>query len=570
MEYLCFTGDITRTKSEIDGHKPVSFSVSAAQRLYLDNEFDWELAPNETLVLSVPSGLGPNEFADRIINRYGSTGQLQVEEYKIPFDPLSPPRINLYLKIRNPYIYHFNKSIQENRNISLKLLKEVDHQSPFSFEEQHFETIVDAIIKILRELIIYLHIHSRTQNQKSSLRQYIAVVETHFYYSFSRLELLVMQPLKMSKETLHLVGECLDYAYSAALREEKCHFLDAPADDSQRILNTLRELDVYNRQDYIEKIGYIIKILDNFSPLQYNELYDKLNAEIGNTISKSTFERCLNFLISSGQITHRPISGCGRGKHVQISKSVASTNFGYSSIFSWRTEKIMTALTSEPPSVIELHHWKVIWTQISSILRVLVSELYAYSNWRNKQAGANRYDKFLKTQLIPSLTGLSKLVSPLEMSNYTKETLLELTSITEYTLTGAVNHPLNNLTPTEGIQILNRLNAMKLSSMPEGKYSTLSPESIKYIESRKICDVLLNEIRKNRSTTNHKNRVGKKRGRPKKPLSDEEKSLIDHVYSERPAGACTLEKIIEKQYNQKISHNKIHTYLASINESYNT
>lgn len=59
--------------------------------------------------------------------------------------------------------------------------------------------------------------------------------------------------------------------------------------------------------------------------------------------------------------------------------------------------------------------------------------------------------------------------------------------------------------------------------------------------------------------------VGKNLGRPKKPLSNDDKKLIEQAYSDYKFGACYLEKIIEGKYNRKISHNRIHNYLLSMN-----
>jgi len=59
--------------------------------------------------------------------------------------------------------------------------------------------------------------------------------------------------------------------------------------------------------------------------------------------------------------------------------------------------------------------------------------------------------------------------------------------------------------------------------------------------------------------------IGSNLGRPKKPLSSDDKELINQTYSEYKFGACYLESILESKYNRKISHNRIHTYLLSMN-----
>ena len=59
--------------------------------------------------------------------------------------------------------------------------------------------------------------------------------------------------------------------------------------------------------------------------------------------------------------------------------------------------------------------------------------------------------------------------------------------------------------------------------------------------------------------------IGNNLGRPKKPLSSDDKELIDRTYSDYKFGACYLEILIEGKYNRKISHNRIHNYLLSMN-----
>ena len=54
----------------------------------------------------------------------------------------------------------------------------------------------------------------------------------------------------------------------------------------------------------------------------------------------------------------------------------------------------------------------------------------------------------------------------------------------------------------------------------------------------------------------------KKPGRPKEPLSDEEKKRIKEAYDIFKVGANLLEDILQEEYGLKISHNKIHEYMV--------
>jgi len=59
--------------------------------------------------------------------------------------------------------------------------------------------------------------------------------------------------------------------------------------------------------------------------------------------------------------------------------------------------------------------------------------------------------------------------------------------------------------------------------------------------------------------------VGNSFGRPKKQLSFDDKKIVDQTYSDYKFGACYLEIIIGSKYNRKISHNRIHNCLLSMN-----
>ena len=55
--------------------------------------------------------------------------------------------------------------------------------------------------------------------------------------------------------------------------------------------------------------------------------------------------------------------------------------------------------------------------------------------------------------------------------------------------------------------------------------------------------------------------IGKKMGRPKKPITTEEAAVIDEAYQRFRYGARMLEILIRGEYELNISHNRIHSYL---------
>jgi putative transposase len=97
-----------------------------------------------------------------------------------------------------------------------------------------------------------------------------------------------------------------------------------------------------------------------------------------------------------------------------------------------------------------------------------------------------------------------------------------------------------------------------LKSLKEKTTSTI--DEIQGISARRV-----QQIYKEYIETGKPPEIGNNLGRPQKPLSSDEKKIIDQTYSDYRFGACYLETIIESKYNRKISHNRIHNYLLSMN-----
>lgn len=56
--------------------------------------------------------------------------------------------------------------------------------------------------------------------------------------------------------------------------------------------------------------------------------------------------------------------------------------------------------------------------------------------------------------------------------------------------------------------------------------------------------------------------VGKKVGRPARPLSDEERKVVKHAFEKYRVCASTLRKLIERDENMSINHNRIHRIMV--------
>ncbi len=376
-----------------------------------------------------------------------------------------------------------------------------------------------------------------------------------------------------------------------------------------------------SKMTYMERIKPIMHILDRSTdPIQRNELHTRVTEEIGVNISHQTLGKCLDYLVFIGLIEVEKIGGM-RGKRILISKKkdLSYSSFYYNIQVSWQMEKLLKCIQCESPSVIESAHYIIIWAYINYILRILVQELTEYSNAADGIIADKNYSLFLTTQLLPSLANLCKLVRPpLKMSMETKELLND--ELLDYACS-AVNNELNqflgSVTQEEYRVVTNILMNVNTSHPRRRDFTHFDSECLaEEIENDRLTSIILNAVRRKNSDLNQSStvklgtegikcivtlkekgvksstiaetlgisvrrmqqiyqeycntgsepHVGKNRGRPPKSLSDEEKKIIEHVYSDHKVGACSLEKIIGIEYNQKISHNKIHKYLLSIRE----
>lgn len=58
--------------------------------------------------------------------------------------------------------------------------------------------------------------------------------------------------------------------------------------------------------------------------------------------------------------------------------------------------------------------------------------------------------------------------------------------------------------------------------------------------------------------------IGKKNGRPAKPFTNEEIKIVKEAYEKYRVCASTLRKIIDRDYNTRINHNRIHKILIEL------
>ena len=56
--------------------------------------------------------------------------------------------------------------------------------------------------------------------------------------------------------------------------------------------------------------------------------------------------------------------------------------------------------------------------------------------------------------------------------------------------------------------------------------------------------------------------IGKRNGRPVRPISDEEVRIVKEAYQKYRVCASTLRRIIDRDYTMRINHNRIHRILV--------
>lgn len=86
-------------------------------------------------------------------------------------------------------------------------------------------------------------------------------------------------------------------------------------------------------------------------------------------------------------------------------------------------------------------------------------------------------------------------------------------------------------------------------------------------QARKIAGVTVrrvNQVWKTYLETGEPPEIGKKTGRPKRQITDEEKTVVEKTYMKYRVSASTLEKLIDRDYGVHIPHNRIHTIMLEL------
>ena len=86
-------------------------------------------------------------------------------------------------------------------------------------------------------------------------------------------------------------------------------------------------------------------------------------------------------------------------------------------------------------------------------------------------------------------------------------------------------------------------------------------------QARKIARVSIrrvNQLWKEYQETGRIPEIGKKLGRPSRPITEQEEKIVGEAYTKYRVSASTLEKLIERDYGVHISHNHIHRIMVKL------
>jgi len=86
-------------------------------------------------------------------------------------------------------------------------------------------------------------------------------------------------------------------------------------------------------------------------------------------------------------------------------------------------------------------------------------------------------------------------------------------------------------------------------------------------QARKVAGISVrrvNQVWSSYTETGQIPEIGKNNGRPKKPIQERETKMVKEAYEKYMVSASTLEKLIERDYKEHISHRRIHQILLAL------
>lgn len=232
----------------------------------------------------------------------------------------------------------------------------------------------------------------------------------------------------------------------------------------------------------------VLKIIrEADGPINYTDLYLRLIEKTGIKISKTTFNKCLKYLVSTLQISRIEEKGPGN----PIKYSVADNYYIHKVTDRIAVDSYALKHFAEDysPYGTEANLWFVLSMEISQISTSLIGALMSYSQRSDKYQASIDYQDTIKTFLVPHMMELRKLVdTPVRMETTTAYLLFKLFHEDIIESTKKPLHPLTRLSEEdeEKIDILVKEKIAKSGIIfkeetPESFFST-SVEDSKYIQ----------------------------------------------------------------------------------------
>jgi hypothetical protein len=193
----------------------------------------------------------------------------------------------------------------------------------------------------------------------------------------------------------------------------------------------------------------VLKIIrETNGPINYTELYLRLVEETGVKISKTTFNKCLKFLLSSLQINRIKEKGPGN----PVKYSVADDYYEHKVMDRIAVNSYLLKYFAEDysPYGTEANLWFVLSKEISQISASLIGALMYYSQRSDGNEAYIDYRDTIQTVLVPHMMEIRKLVkSPIRMNTSTTYLLYKLFLEDVLESTKKPLHPLMVLTDEE-------------------------------------------------------------------------------------------------------------------------
>jgi len=203
------------------------------------------------------------------------------------------------------------------------------------------------------------------------------------------------------------------------------------------------------RATFEERVPVVLNLIrEAEKPIGFTELYNRLREKTGEKISKTTFNKCLDYLSSTCDINKTYEKG--RGGPVKY--SVNQDYFIYKTAERIDVSSYLLKYFSEnsSPYGTEANLWSVLSEEISDIVISLVLALSHYSQGKNKLKAINDYNNTIEAEIVPHLLKLPQLVnSPIKMTSFTVYILFKLFHENIVDSAKKPHHPFMSLTPEE-------------------------------------------------------------------------------------------------------------------------